>query len=125
MVSAEELGTNKEVLHLKLNGRNLDKKDLFGKSDPYVTICKLMDDGSWTVVHKTEVIKNTLSPDWQPFSIRVASLTSGNAERKLRFQVFDWNSNGSSDLIGEFGTTYIEIQQGKEGRKEKSVLRIK
>ncbi len=94
-----------------MNGRNLDKKDLFGKSDPYVTICKKMDDGSWTTCHKTDVIKNTLNPDWQPFSVRVASLTSLNNERTLRFQVWDWNSSGSSDIIGEFETTYIQLQQ--------------
>ncbi|XP_021950663.1 copine-8 isoform X2 [Folsomia candida] len=111
VVCAEEIGTNKEILHIKMNGRNLDKKDMFGKSDPYVTICKKMDDGSWTDVHKTDVIKNTLNPDWQPFSVRVASLTSGNPERLLRFQVWDWNSNGSGDFIGEFNTTYTQLQQ--------------
>lgn len=113
IVCAEEIGTNKEILHIKMNGRNLDKKDMFGKSDPFVMICKKMDDGSWTNVHKTDVKKNTLNPDWQPFSVRVASLTSGNPERPLRFQVWDWNSSGSSDFIGEFETNYGQLQQGK------------
>jgi Ca2+-dependent lipid-binding protein len=112
-VNAEELGTNKELLFVKMNGRNLDKKDMFGKSDPYIIISKKMDDGTWTNVHKSDVIKNTLNPDWQPFSIRVASLISGNSERPLRFQIWDWDNDGSSDFIGEFTTSYTQLQSSK------------
>lgn len=75
-----------------------------------------MDDGVWTNVHKTDVIKNTLNPDWQPFSIRVASLISGNPERELRIQVWDWDSNGSSDFIGEFVTSHTQMQTSKNIR---------
>lgn len=110
LVQAEELGTNKEVLYMKMNARSLDKKDFFGKSDPYVIIAKKMDDGSWTNVHKTDVIKNTLNPDWSTFSMRLISLTSGKPSRTLRFQVWDWDNDGTSDFIGEFETTYDEIQ---------------
>lgn len=95
---------------MKMHARSLDKKDFFGKSDPYVIIAKKMDDGSWTNVHKTDVIKNTLNPDWTPFSMRVISLTSGNPDRPLRFQVWDWDNDGTSDFIGEFQTSYSEIQ---------------
>ena len=113
VVVAEELGSSKEVVHIKLNGRKLDKKDFLGKSDPYIIISKLMEDGTWTNVHKTEVIKNTLNPDWRPFSVRVASLTGGTPERKLRFQCYDWDSDGSSDFIGEFEITYTELLSGE------------
>lgn len=112
-MEAEELGTNKEVFYMKMHARKLDKKDYFGKSDPYVIIAKKMDDGSWTNVYKTDVIKNTLNPDWAPFSMRVISLTSGRPERALRFQVWDWDNDGTSDFIGEFITTYVEIQTSK------------
>lgn len=30
-------------------------QDLFGKSDPYLEIQKAASDGSWQVVHRTEV----------------------------------------------------------------------
>lgn len=97
---------------MKLNGRGLDKKDMFGKSDPFLTICKKMDDSSWTSVHKTETKKGTLNPDWKPVYLRVASLTGGNPERPLRLQVWDSDSDGSSDFIGEFETSYSQLQQG-------------
>ncbi|CAG7668662.1 unnamed protein product [Allacma fusca] len=122
-VVAEELGANKEIVHFKINGRKLDKKDFLGKSDPYLVISKLMDDGSWAIAHKTEVIKNTLNPDWRPFSLRVASLTSSKPERNLRFQVYDWDSDGSSDFIGEFELTYLELlTSAKDGRASYPVI---
>jgi len=49
---------------IQLFAENLDKKDFFGKSDPYVVISKLTPSGAYTVVHRSEVIKNTLNPTW-------------------------------------------------------------
>lgn len=35
----------------------------------------------FTICHKTEVVKNTLNPVWQPFSIPVRALCNGDYER--------------------------------------------
>uniref|UniRef100_A0A1I8F1R3 C2 domain-containing protein n=1 Tax=Macrostomum lignano TaxID=282301 RepID=A0A1I8F1R3_9PLAT len=45
-VKVEEYEGNKETLQLALRGRGLDKKDLFGKSDPYVLLQRRSDKGS-------------------------------------------------------------------------------
>lgn len=47
-------------------GVGLDKKDLFGKSDPYLEILRPSSQarGNWSLVHRTEVIKKTLDPNW-------------------------------------------------------------
>jgi len=124
-IVAEELSGNKEVVHLKVNGRKLDKKDFLGKSDPYILISKMLDDGTYSQVHKTEVIKNTLNPDWKQFTLRVASLTGGKLERKLRFQVYDWDNDNSSDLIGEFETSYTQILEGEHFLKPNSKYTLK
>jgi len=112
-ITAEELSGSNEVVHLRLNGRKLAKKDLMGKSDPFVVISKAMDDGTYAQVHKSEVIKNNLNPDWKQFTLRVASLTGGKPDsRKIKFQVYDWDSDASSELIGDFETTYTEMLTG-------------
>jgi hypothetical protein len=36
-------------------------------------------------------------------------LCNGDYERKLKFDVFDWDSNGSHDYIGSFVTTLQEL----------------
>lgn len=35
----------------------------------------------FTICHKSEVVKNTLNPVWQPFSIPVRALCNGDYER--------------------------------------------
>jgi hypothetical protein len=50
-VIAEELSQNKSDVFFMLSGINLDKKDLFGKSDPFLKISKLRD-GRYILVHK-------------------------------------------------------------------------
>lgn len=54
-VRAEELGHNKKVVKLTCNGVGLDKKDLFGKSDPYLELARENPDGTFSVVYKTIV----------------------------------------------------------------------
>ena len=48
----------------------------------------------FTVVHKTEVIKNTLNPTWKPFTVQVRSLCNGDYDRLLKVECFDWDKDG-------------------------------
>lgn len=40
---------------MSVGAEKLEKKDLFGKSDPYLEISRNEGGGSWTVIHRTEV----------------------------------------------------------------------
>ncbi|XP_062582968.1 copine-8-like, partial [Saccostrea cucullata] len=78
IVRAEEMSSSKELLTLHFSGTKLDKKDFLGKSDPFLILYKANEDRSFTAVHKTGVIKNTLNPTWRPFQIPVAKLCNGD-----------------------------------------------
>lgn len=54
-VTAEELATLKDEVILKFSGHKLDRKDWFGKSDPFLEFHKVMESGDYSLVHKTEV----------------------------------------------------------------------
>ncbi|XP_064607159.1 copine-8-like isoform X2 [Liolophura sinensis] len=111
-VRAEELSNSKEVIHFQFKATNLDKMDFFGKSDPFLVFKRANEDSSYTVVHKTEVIKNTLNPTWRPFSISGRALCNGDYDRTIKVECYDWNSNGTSDFIGEFVTNLRELTRG-------------
>lgn len=49
------MGHSKKVFKLTCNGVGLDKKDLFGKSDPYLEVGRENPDGSFSSVYKTNV----------------------------------------------------------------------
>uniref|UniRef100_A0A4W5NVE1 Copine II n=1 Tax=Hucho hucho TaxID=62062 RepID=A0A4W5NVE1_9TELE len=82
-ITALELSDNR-IITLTLCGRKLDKKDFFGKSDPYLEFHKQGDDGKWMLVHRTEVIKNTLDPVWKPFTVPLISLCNGDVDRSIK-----------------------------------------
>lgn len=44
IISAEELDSSKDVVYMRWNGKKLDKKDLFGKSDPFMVFCRCNED---------------------------------------------------------------------------------
>lgn len=108
-VLAEEVSQNNDAVDFQLRANKLDKKDFFGKSDPYVNIYRANEGNTWTLVKRTEVIKNTLDPSWRPFEMSVDALCRGDYDRSLKFEVLDWNSDGSFDYIGEFCTSLREV----------------
>ncbi|XDV49062.1 hypothetical protein PO909_018386 [Leuciscus waleckii] len=91
----------------------LDKKDFFGRSDPFMVFYRSNEDGTFTICHKTEVVKSTLNPVWQAFTIPVRALCNGDYDRSIKVEVYDWDRDGSHDFIGEFTTSYRELSRGQ------------
>nr|XP_023685961.1 copine-8 isoform X1 [Paramormyrops kingsleyae] len=113
IVRAEELSNCRESVMMQLCGNKLDKKDFFGKSDPFLVFYRSNEDGTFTICHKTEVVKNTLNPVWQAFKISVRALCNGDYDRTIKIEVYDWDRDGSHDFIGEFTTSYRELSRGQ------------
>uniref|UniRef100_A0A8C7DNF5 Copine-4 n=1 Tax=Oncorhynchus kisutch TaxID=8019 RepID=A0A8C7DNF5_ONCKI len=116
-VTSEELSGNDDYVELSFRARKLDDKDFFSKSDPFLEIFRINDDGSGSLVHRTETVMNDLSPVWKSFKVSLNTLCSGDHDRQLKCTVYDWDSNGKHDFIGEFQTTYKEIRTDLEGRQ--------
>ncbi|XP_069668660.1 copine-8-like [Periplaneta americana] len=119
IIVAEELAALKDEVMMQFSGSKLDKKDFFGKSDPFLVFQKSVESGDYVVVHKTEIIKNTLNPQWQKFSIPVRSLCNGDYDRNIKVVCYDWNSSGKHSLIGEF---YVTLRQLSEGPSTNNVF---
>ncbi|XP_043190059.1 copine-8-like [Amphibalanus amphitrite] len=100
LVTAEEVSACRQVLTLSLSARNLDKKDTFGKSDPFLELSRVNADGSTTLTHRTEVVKNSLSADWRPVTVPLGSLCAGDLRRLVLLRCFDWDNDGTHDEIG-------------------------
>ncbi|XP_076333196.1 copine-3-like [Tachypleus tridentatus] len=118
-VVAEEVDTNnKDILILSFRAHHLDNKDFFGKSDPFLEFRKQGVDGNWFLVHRTEVIKNDLNPIWKTFEIRAQSLCSSNPESPILISCYDYDSDGSHDLIGDCTTTLGQLMEAQSHKVE-------
>uniref|UniRef100_A0A7N6BLF5 Copine-3 n=1 Tax=Anabas testudineus TaxID=64144 RepID=A0A7N6BLF5_ANATE len=109
-VTAEEIKDNRAI-ELELAAKNLDKKDTFGKSDPFLEFFKQGDSGKWQLVHRTEVVKNNLNPSWKKFTVPLQTFCSSDLNRSLKVDCSDHDSDGSHDLIGSFTTTVSDLQK--------------
>ncbi|XP_051267076.1 copine-3 isoform X2 [Dicentrarchus labrax] len=111
-ICAEER-TDNRVVQFEAAARKLDKKDFFGKSDPFLEFYKQTETG-WQLAHRTEVVKNNLNPTWRPFRIPVQLLCGGDVEKSIKVDCYDYNNSGSHDFIGSFQTTLSQIQQASQ-----------
>ncbi|XP_021936017.1 copine-8-like isoform X3 [Zootermopsis nevadensis] len=112
IIIAEELAALKDEVIMQFSGTKLDKKDFFGKSDPFLVFHKSTESGDYIVVYKTEVVKHTLNPVWPKFSVPVRSLCNGDYDRNIKVVCYDHESDGDHNLIGEFYVTLRQLTQG-------------
>ncbi|XP_034029612.1 copine-4 [Thalassophryne amazonica] len=116
-ITAEELTGNDDYIELSFSARKLDDKDFFSKSDPFLEIYRLNEDATLQLVYRTETVMNNLNPVWKTFRVSLNSLCNGDHERKLQCTVWDWDSNGKHDYIGEFEATFKEMKGAINGRQ--------
>ncbi|XP_030042611.1 copine-6 [Microcaecilia unicolor] len=114
-ITAEEISGTNDFVQLAFQAQKLDNKDLFSKSDPFMEIYKMNSNGSEQLVKRTEVVKNNLNPKWEPFRISLHTLCSCDPHKTLKFVIYDYDSSGKHDFIGQFFTTFKEMQSGSPG----------
>jgi len=80
------MASAKQQLTLTLRGEKLDKKDIFGLSDPFIRIHRPTRDGGLIMIHESEVVKKTLDPRWQPMTLALDALNRGDMDVPLLFE---------------------------------------
>ena len=100
----------RRIVDFEIRAEDLDNKDFMGKSDPYLSIFSQSANGQKTLVYKSEVISDNLHPKWKPFKIEVNKLCNGDYNKRIRMEVYDYDSIGSHDFIGSFQTTLNQLQ---------------
>lgn len=114
------MGRGNGTIRVQLAGVTLKNKDLFSKSDPYYTISRVNGHGKplGQPIHKSEVCRNNLNPNWQPFTTSVQRFCDGDYHQPLRIDVYDFDTTDRADLMGYCTTTLREIMDAhKTGRR--------
>jgi len=127
----------------EFRGVNLDRKDIFSKSDPFLAMFASRHpggynrqyaiarrerystrhnkkfggiSGKWAMVHRTETIHNNQYPHWAPFTVNLVALVGGNFDTIFKIEVWDADTHTNHDFIGGNVTTMRELMASKEVR---------
>ncbi|CAA0401222.1 copine-like protein [Arabidopsis thaliana] len=109
IVHAEESLASKTNTEIVFRGLNLESKDTFSKSDPFLVISKIVEHGTPIPVSKTEVLKNDPNPLWKPVSLSVQQV--GSKDSPLVIECLDFNGNGNHDLIGKVQKSLSDLEK--------------
>lgn len=102
IVRSESVANCRDVLHVTFSCNNLvNKEGFFSKSDPFLVISRLNEDGSYSPVWKSNHIDNTLSPKWKEVIIPMSKLCNSDLHRPLKIEVFDFEKSGKHVFMGQ------------------------
>ncbi|KAK4256909.1 hypothetical protein QN277_006570 [Acacia crassicarpa] len=113
LVHAEECVSSKTTMEITFRCSDLENKDLFSKSDPFLLISKFGEGGTQIPICKTEVIKNDLNPIWKPVFLNIQQV--GSKDSALILECYNFNSNGKHDLIGKVQKSLVELEKLHSG----------
>ena len=92
------------TFRLKLEGSKLKNTDgIFSKPDPFfelIVTSNVSDELDNKCIYRSELVKNTLNPDWKAAMLKANDLFKGNVKRNLLINVYDHESSGKHTLIG-------------------------
>ncbi|GBG84778.1 hypothetical protein CBR_g39155 [Chara braunii] len=126
-IHVEEVASQSHgTVMLGFRGTGLDRMDLypFGKSDPYLKISKVLEDGSTAPICQTEAVSRSLNPVWRPIGVSLQILCAGDIDRPLRIECFDRDTFTRDDFIGSIDrsvrrlTEDVALQRGIPLKRE-------
>merc|ERR1712083_508505 len=98
-------GEKVDHFHLYINkARNLENKDILGKSDPYVHIRCGSNEA------RSPSVENNLNPEWQ-FHTKLS--TDGTSPESIEIKIFD-DDFGKSDPLGKLTLDLESFKKGKQ-----------
>ncbi|XWS58510.1 hypothetical protein CRYUN_Cryun08bG0040300 [Craigia yunnanensis] len=119
-VHAEETFSSRMIVEIKLRCSQLDNKDMFSKSDPFLRISRLTENGNSVPICKTGVINNSLNPVWRPLYLSMQQF--GSKDNPLLIECFDFNSNGNHVLIGQLQKSISELEKLQKDRSAANLV---
>ncbi|XP_031253183.1 protein BONZAI 3-like [Pistacia vera] len=113
-VHAEETVASKSAVEIALRCSRLENVDLFSKSDPFLRISRIVENGDPVPICKTEVINNNLNPIWRPLTLSIQQF--GSTDNPLIIECFDFNSSGNHILLGKIQKSIGDLEKLHQGR---------
>ncbi|XP_057868895.1 protein BONZAI 1 isoform X2 [Cryptomeria japonica] len=107
-LQVEETINSKMVVEMVLRSANLENKEIFSKSDPFLKISRPSENGNYVPVCKTEVKRNNLNPIWKPVTLSLQQ--AGSMDNPLMLECYDFNNSGNHYLMGRIQKSLTDLE---------------
>uniref|UniRef100_A0A1I8AYS4 C2 domain-containing protein n=1 Tax=Meloidogyne hapla TaxID=6305 RepID=A0A1I8AYS4_MELHA len=77
--------------------------------DPFLEFHRIYPNGSMQLVHRTEVEKNTINPEWKPIEVSVRHLCEGDKNRQFLIECYDFKITGKHIFLGSAKLTVNQL----------------
>ncbi|KAL6329570.1 hypothetical protein AAG906_022147 [Vitis piasezkii] len=104
-----ETVASRNAIEVIFHCSHLDNKDLFSKSDPFLRISRIVENGGSVPICKTEVVDNNLNPIWRPLCLTMQQFVS--KDNPLVIECFDFNTSGNHVLIGKLQKSVADLEK--------------
>lgn len=112
IIVTEEVSSCKQTIKMQFHGKHLEKLSWFVRNDPFLMFYRSNEDGSFSVVARTEVAHSTQNPNWESITINARTLCNGDYDRNIKIECYDSRSNGDHKLIGSCHTSLRILSKG-------------
>ena len=117
IIVTEELSSCKQIVQMQFRAKSLTKMSWIWRNDPFLVLSRSNEDGTYSVVMKSEPVYSTQNPLWMPITMRVRSLCNGDYDRTIKIDCYDNRSNGDHKLIGSCHTSLRQLSLGPNENK--------
>lgn len=83
VIVTEEMSHCKQTAEIQFHAKRLTKLSFICSNDPFLAISRSNEDGSYSVVCKTDHVRSTQNPTWKPITIRITTLCNADYDRYL------------------------------------------
>lgn len=112
VIVTEEVSSCKEVIQMAFRAKDLSKQCWLVRNDPFLVFSRSNEDGSYSVVMKSEVVNSTQNPKWKALTIKGRTLCNGDNDRTIKIDCYDNRSDGDHKLIGTCQTSLRTLKKG-------------
>eukprot|EP01040_Poterioochromonas_malhamensis_P007714 gene7715-8332_t len=108
IVRTEAKADTRDLFCVTFSANNLaNKEGFFAKSDPFIRILRCNEDGSYSPVWESPVVKDSLNPRWAATKLSLSKICNGDIHRPLRFEIYDHEKSGKHVFMGQVSEVSI------------------
>lgn len=78
IIVTEEVAHCRQTAEIQFHAKHLTKLSFICSNDPFLAISRSNEDGSFSVVTKTDPVRSTQNPTWKPINIRITTLCNAD-----------------------------------------------